>query len=359
MARLDSFLRLVVDQKASDLHFHSGNPPIIRHHNDMVPLPFRVLSEAEARRFILETMTSEQRARFENDQEIDYIYVLDGVGRFRANAFIQRNGMSIVFRVIPSRPPTIDDLGLPGSIRKLIKLSNGLVLITGPTGSGKTTTLAAMVHEINKNENRHIITVEDPIEFIHEPLESVITQRQIGKHTATFSEALRSALREAPDVLVVGELRDVETISLALSAAETGVLVIGTLHTNTAPKAINRIIDALPEDSRKQMRSVLSVLLRSVVAQRLCKRANGDGRIAVMEILLQNWAISHMIRENKTHQIEGYLQSVNYATSGMISLDTCIFNYIRDGLILLEEGLKVSDRPEQIKSMYAQLSEED
>ncbi len=359
MARIDSFLRLVVDQRASDLHFHAGNPPIIRHDDDMVQLPFRVLTEAESRRFILETLTTEQRAELEREQEIDYIYVIDGVGRFRANAFIQRNGLSVVFRVIPTRIPTIDRLQLPHSTRRLIKLANGLVLITGPTGSGKTTTLAAMVNEINQKEARHIITVEDPIEFVHEPAESVITQRQVGAHTASFGDALRSALREAPDVLIVGELRDVETISLALSAAETGVLVIGTLHTNTAPKAINRIIDALPDESRKQMRGVLSVLLRGVVAQRLCKRANGEGRIAVMEILLQNWAIANMIRENKTHQIEGYLESVNYSTTGMVSMDTCIFNYIKDGLISMQEGLKVCDRPDQLRSQCAELAEED
>jgi twitching motility protein PilT len=325
----------------------------------LVPLPFRVMSDAEARRFVLETMTSEQRALFEREQEIDYMYVIDGVGRFRANAFMQRNGISVVFRVIPNRMPTIDSLQLHGSVRKLTKLNNGLVLITGPTGSGKTTTLAALVNEINSNDARHIITVEDPIEFIHKTNKSVVTQRQVGEHCGTFADALRSALREAPDVLVVGELRDVETVSLALAAAETGILVIGTLHTNTAAKAINRIIDALPEESREQMRGVLSVLLRGVVAQRLVKRASGEGRIAVVEILLQNWAVSHMIRENKVHQMEGYLQSINYATTGMMGLDTCIFNFIRDGIIDLEAGMKVTDHPEQIKSMYDALPKED
>ncbi len=358
MARIDSFLRLVADQNASDLHFHAGDIPIIRHDNDLIPLPFRRLSETEARRFILEILTEEQRTQLLEDQELDFIYVLPKVGRFRANAFVQRGGLSVVFRVIPDRLPTLDELQLPVSIRKLIKLANGLVLITGPTGCGKTTTLAAMVHEINRTASRHVITIEDPIEFIHPPIQSVITQRQIGDHTMGFSHALRSALREAPDIVVVGELRDIETISLALSAAETGVLVLGTLHTNTAPKAINRIIDALPDESRDQMRGVLSVLLRAVVAQRLCKRASGEGRVAVLEILLQNWAISNMIRENKIHQMEGYLQSVNYASTGMLSMATCIFNHIRDGLITLDEGLKVADYPEQIKSMCEELPEE-
>lgn len=358
MARIDSFLRLVVDQQASDLHFHAGNPPIIRHNNDLVPLPFRVLSESETRRFVLETMTSEQRQQFEENQELDYIYVLDGVGRFRANAFVQRSGMSVVFRVVPGHIPTIDELEMPTSIKKLTRLANGLILITGPTGSGKTTTLAALVHEVNRNTHRHIITIEDPIEFVHEPIKSVITQRQVGEHTETFAAALRSALREAPDVLVVGELRDTETISLALSAAETGVLVVGTLHTNSAPGAINRIVDALPEENRKQMRGSLSVLLRGVIAQRLCKRANGDGRVAALEILLQNWAVANMIRESKTEQLEGYLQSANYATSGMLSMDSSVFNHIRDGVITQEEGLKIAARPDQLRDRCVELGEE-
>jgi twitching motility protein PilT len=359
MARIDSFLRLVVDQQASDLHFHTGKVPIIRHDNDLIRLPFRSLSDSESRRFIMEILTDEQRAVLDEEQELDFIYVLEGVGRFRANAFIQRSGISIVFRIIPERLPTIDELQLPFTIRKLIRLANGLLLVTGPTGCGKSTTLAAMVNEINVTSKRHIITIEDPIEFIHSPIESVVTQRQVGKHTDSFASALRSSLRESPDVLVVGELRDVETIALALSAAETGVLVMGTLHTNTAPKAINRIIDALPNESREQMRGVLSVLLRGVVAQRLCKRASGEGRIAVLEILLQNWAISNMIREDKVHQIEGYLQSVNYATTGMLSMDVSIFNLIRDGMITLEEGLKAAEYPEQLrKQCAAELPEE-
>ncbi len=359
MARIDSFLRLVVDQQASDLHFHAGNSPVIRHNDDLLPLPFRKLSAAESMRFVLETMTESQREVFKETQDLDYIYEIPDVGRFRANAFVQRNGASMVFRVIPTKMPTIDDLELPSSVRKFLRMTNGLVLITGPTGSGKTTTLAALIHEINRTDQRHIITVEDPIEFVHTPVSSVISQRQVGDHTASFGDALRSALREAPDVLVVGELRDVETIHLALTAAETGILVVGTLHTNTASKAIHRIIDALPEESRDQMRGVLSVLLRGVVAQRLCKRINGEGRVAVMEILLQNWAISHMIRENKTHQMEGYLQSVNYATTGMMSMDSSIFTYIKDGVISLEEGLKVTDRPEEMRNLCDELPKEE
>ncbi len=355
MARIDSFLRLVVDQKASDLHFHAGTPPMIRHQGDLIPLPFRSLSELESRRFLLEIMSEEQREQFERDQDVDFIYEIEGVGRFRGNVFVQQRGVSGVFRVIPFKLATIDELGLPRVVKKLIKLQNGLVLVTGPTGSGKTTSLAALVHEINRTSSRHVISIEDPIEFIHEPLHSVITQRQVGDHTQTFAAALRAALREAPDVLVVGELRDVETINLALAAAETGVLVFATLHTNTAPGAVNRIIDALPEESRDQMRGALSVLLRGVIAQRLLKRSDGDGRIAALEVLLQSFAISHMIRENKVHQIEGHLQSVGNEASGQQSLDYCIFSLVRDGLVSLDEAMKAANHPDQVESMCASL----
>src|SRR6185295_250886 len=266
MARLDSFLRLVVEQQASDLHFHAGNVPIIRHDGDLVPLPFRMLSEEETRRFLYEIMTPEQREGFERDQEVDFAYVIEGIGRFRVNAFQQSHGPGAVFRIIPARLPTIDELRLPAVLRKLAFQSHGLVLITGPTGSGKTTTLAAIIHEINNPSKRHVITVEDPIEFVHFPLQSVITQRQVGIHTEAFASALRSALRESPDVLVVGEMRDWEAVGLALSAAETGVLVFGTLHTNSAAKAIDRIIDVAPEEVREQVRGVISVLLKGVIA---------------------------------------------------------------------------------------------
>ena len=221
MARFDTFLRLVVDQGASDLHFHAGNVPIIRHHNDLVELPFRKLTEAETRRFLIEIMTKEQKEELDADQNVDFIYVMEGVARFRANIFMQRHGLGAVFRVIPEKLPSLEELMMPPSIRKLTKTANGIVLVTGPTGSGKTTTLAAMIRDINETSRRHIITVEDPIEFIHTPVKSVITQRQVGAHTESFAAALRSALREAPDVLVVGELRDLETMNLALSAAES------------------------------------------------------------------------------------------------------------------------------------------
>jgi len=246
----------------------------------------------------------------------------------------------------------------PGVVRKLTQLQNGLVLVCGPTGSGKTTTLAAMVNEINRTSQRHVITIEDPIEFLHAPLQSAITQRQVGKHTETFAGALRSALRESPDVIVVGEMRDLETITLAISATETGVLVFGTLHTNSASKAIDRIIDAVGEDGQEQIRGVLSVLLRGVVSQQLCKRANSDGRVAALEVLLQNYAVSNMIRDNKLHQLDGYLQTASSDGSGAQSLDYAVFNYVRDGIVTLEEGMRVASYPEQLKRLVQELPQD-
>jgi len=358
MARIDSFLRLVAEQQASDLHFHSGNPPIIRHDGDLMPLPFRMLSRDEVRRFVFEILTPEQKEEFERTNELDLIYVMEGVGRFRTNLLVQSHGIGAVFRIIPERLPDLDQLMFPRAIRKLTQLQNGLVLMCGPTGSGKTTTLAAMVNEINRTSQRHVITIEDPIEFLHVPAQSTITQRQIGKHTDSFAGALRSALRESPDVIVIGEMRDLETITLALSATETGVLVFGTLHTNSATKAIDRIIDAVGEDGQDQMRAVLSVLLRGVVSQQLCKRANSDGRVAVHEILLQNYAVAHMIRDNKLHQLDGYLQTASSDGSGAQSLDYAIFNFVKDGMVTLEEGMRVASYPQQLKRLVQELPQD-
>src|SRR5258705_291450 len=244
-----------------------------------MPLPFRVLSEVETSHFLLELLADEQRAQFEKTQETDFVYSIEGVARFRANIFVQSQGLGAVFRVIPNKVPTLGELRLPLAVKRLTQLGNGLVLVTGPTGSGKSTTLAAMVDEINKSSQRHVISIEDPIEFLHQPIKGAITQRQVGKHAESFAGALRSALRESPDVLVVGEMRDLETIHLAIAAAETGVLVIGTLHSNSASKALDRIIDVIPEESRDQVRSTLSVLLRGVVSQHLAKHASGEGAV--------------------------------------------------------------------------------
>ncbi|MCA1827807.1 MAG: type IV pilus twitching motility protein PilT [Myxococcales bacterium] len=358
MPRIDSFLRLVAQQGASDLHFHAGNVPIIRHEGELMSLPFRHLSEVETSRFLLELMTEEQRADFEEKQECDFVYSIEGVARFRANVFVQSHGLGAVFRVIPNQCPTMEQLGMPLAVKRLSMLNNGLVLVTGPTGSGKSTTLAAIVDEINKSSERHVISIEDPIEFLHQPIKGVITQRQVGEHAESFAGALRSALRESPDVLVVGEMRDLETINLAIAAAETGVLVIGTLHSNSAAKAIDRIIDVIPEESRDQVRSTLSVLLRGVISQHLAKHASGEGRVAALEILLQSYAVSNLIRENKVFQIDGYLETASNDGSGMQSLDACLFRLVKQGDITVDEALKFANQPESLKSLAAQLPED-
>ncbi|MBL9037228.1 MAG: PilT/PilU family type 4a pilus ATPase [Archangium sp.] len=345
MARIDSFLRLVAEQKASDLHFHAGNPPIIRMDGELTPLPFRPLGQAETKRFLLEIMTPEQRVAFETKPELDLLYELPGVARFRTNILQQTHGMGAVFRIIPKTLPDFDAMGLPASVRRLTQHQNGLVLVCGPTGSGKTTTLAAMVAEINRTSQRHIITIEDPIEFVHPSIQCMVTQRQVGVHTETFASALRSTLRESPDVLVVGEMRDAETIGLALQAAETGVLVLATLHTNSASKAIDRIIDVMPDEAREQARGTLSVLLRGVIAQQLCRRLNADGRVAAVEVLLMNYAVAHMIRDGKLHQLDGALETASNDGSGAQSLDHALFKLVRDEIISREEALSAANIP--------------
>ncbi|MBK5256136.1 MAG: PilT/PilU family type 4a pilus ATPase [Vicinamibacteria bacterium] len=358
MARLDSFLRLVAEQKASDLHFHSGAPPTIRFDGDLLPLPFRTLSDLETRRFLDEILTSEQKDILSLQGQVDVIYSLPHVGRFRGSIFNQAEGASAVFRVIPGSIPTLDDLGLPPSIENLARLQNGLVLVTGPTGSGKSTTLAALVRQINEGSARHIITVEDPIEYVHEPVLSRITQRQVGRHVESFGAALRSALREAPDVLVIGEMRDSETIQLALSAAETGVLVFGTLHTNTAGRAVDRILDTLSEDIRDHARGVLSVLLRAVIAQRLLRKSTGDGRVAAVEVLVGSSGLGHMIREGKTHQIEGLLQSAN-DLQGTLGFDNCLFRLARERLVAADEAIAFARIPDALRRRLGEMPRDD
>lgn len=360
MARLDSFLSVVVDQGASDLHFHAGSPPLIRHDGELVPLPFRTLSADETERFLREVLSPEMAKALEEDQDVDFIYAQPG-SRFRVNIFRQLHGLGAVFRVIPEEIPQLANLLVPAAVVRLVDLPNGLVVVTGPTGSGKTTTLAALVNEINTRQTRHVITIEDPIEFVHAPQQSVVTQRQVGLHAESFASALRSALREAPDVLVVGELRDLETMQLALQAAETGVLVFGTLHTGSAAKAVDRILDMVPEEAREQTRTVLAVLLRAVMAQNLCRAASGDGRVLISELLLQNLSVSTMIRDDKVHQIDSYLQTAANASegAGSQSMDSCLFRFVRDGLITEEDGLRYSAYPEALKKLLSAIKPED
>ncbi len=354
MPRIDSFLRLVMQQQASDLHFAAGAPPTVRHDGGLVPIPFRALGEDEARRFLYEILSEEQIAELEREQDLDFAHHLPGVGRFRVNMFVQRRGLGAVFRVIPEHVPDFDTLGLPPGLKELSRLGNGLVLFTGPTGCGKTTTQAALIQEINRHRSLHIITVEDPIEFIHDPMQSVVTQRQVGKHVRSWADALRSALREAPDVLLVGEMRDFETISLAVHAAETGVLVFGTLHTSSAAQSINRVIDVYPDDQIEQVRGVLSVVLRAVVAQRLVKLASGAGRVAATEVLLGGVAVGNMIREGKIHQVEATLRGMD-PSSGMHALDRSLLELVRERRVRWEEAMQHVRYP----ALFEEMAEEE
>jgi twitching motility protein PilT len=354
MARIDSFFRLVSEQKASDLHLHAGAPPVIRFDGELLPLPFRTLSDTETRAFLSEVLTPEQSELLDAQGQVDLIYGLPGVGRFRGNVFAQARGWSAVFRVVPPEPPRLSDLDLPPSVAGLARIQNGLVIVTGPTGSGKSTTLAGLVREINERSARHIITIEDPIEYVHSPQKSRVTQRQVGQHVATFAGGLRSSLRESPDVLVIGEMRDAETVQLALAAAETGVLVFGTLHTNSAARAVDRILDTLPDEVREHARGVLSILLRGVVSQRLLKAAAGDGRVAITEILVGSTAIASMIREGKTHLIDAALQSAA-DVRGLLGFDNALFRAVVARRITTDEALGEARQPDVLKRRVAEI----
>ncbi len=331
MATIDDLFRLMVEQKASDLHLTSGAPPYLRLHGDMHPLNYRELSNQDIQGLIFEILTEKQQKAFIEKWELDFAYVVEGLGRFRCNIFMQRKGLGAVFRTIPEKIKTASELGLPASIIDMVDAERGLILVTGPTGSGKSTTLAAMIQHINATREAHILTVEDPIEFVHSNLKCLVNQREVGTHTKTFSNALKAALREDPDIILVGELRDLETISLALTAAETGHLVFATLHTSSAAKTIDRIIDVFPAGQQSQIRSMLAESLRGVVAQNLFSRADGQGRVAAFEIMKGTKAVGNLIREGKIHQIPSIIQTS--AAQGMILFEKYIEDLVKKGLV--------------------------
>lgn len=331
MAAIDDLFKIMVEQNASDLHLTSGAPPYLRLHGKMLPLNYKELTSQEVQGLLFEILTEKQKKSFIEKWELDCAYTVAGLARFRCNIFMQRKGLAGVFRIIPEKIKSAQELNLPQGILDLIDCDRGLILVTGPTGSGKSTTLAAMIHEINMNSESHIITVEDPIEFVHQNIKSVINQREVGSHTKSFSNALKAALREDPDILLVGELRDLETISLALTAAETGHIVFGTLHTNNAAKTIDRIIDVFPSGQQAQIRTMLSESLRGVVAQTLFPRADGQGRVAAYEILKSTKAVANLIREGKIHQIPSAIQTGSSA--GMVSFEKYVDDLVRKGKV--------------------------
>jgi twitching motility protein PilT len=336
MAALDDLLKLTKQHNASDLHLTSGSPPYLRIHGEMLRLNYKSVSAEVCQGLIFEILTERQRESFQENMELDFSHSVRGLGRFRVNVFMQRNGLGAVFRLIPENIQTISELGLPDQILDLIDVSEGLVLVTGPTGSGKSTTLASIIHTINERERAHIITIEDPIEFVHNNKQSLINQREVSSHTHSFSNALRAALREDPDIILVGEMRDLETMSLALTAAETGHLVFATLHTNSAVKTVDRIIDVFPEGQQGQIRSMLSESLRGIVAQALLPRADGKGRAVIAEILFNVPAVANLIREGKGYQIASVMQTGR--AHGMLTFESSVNELTRSGLITRDEG---------------------
>ena len=340
MARLLAF---AVERGASDLHVHAGLPVRLRVHGDFRAVEERALSPDQTRRLLHELLTPEQQETLAARGQVDFAYTLPGIGRFRANVYRQQRGTDGVFRVIPAEPPSLSDLGLPLDLARFANYHQGLVLITGPTGSGKSSTLAALVRIVNEERRDHVVTIEDPVEFVHRPQRCVVNQREVGRHTRSFSRALRAALREDPDVIVVGELRDLETISLALTAAETGHLVLATLHTQNAINTLNRLIGVFPADQQPQIRTMVAESLRAVTSQRLAVRADGAGRVAALEVLVANKAVSNLVRENKTFQIRSVMQTG--ASQGMRFLDQSLEELVRAGTITREEAARHAEDP--------------
>ena len=330
MMTMENLLRETVEKGASDLHLSAGEPPLLRFQGDLLRTERPPLGPGEVTELVTSIMTEPQRQIFEVEHEVDFAYELAGRGRFRVNVFVHSRGPGAVLRPIPTEIPSLDSLCMPAVLRELCTRERGLVLVTGTTGCGKSTTLAAMIDIINETWDAHILTVEDPIEFVHRPKRCLVNQREVGRHTGSFSNALRSALREDPDVILIGELRDLETISLALTAAETGHLVFGTLHTSSAPKTIDRIIDVFPPGQQSQIRTMLSESLEAVVAQTLLKK-KGGGRVAGCEILIGAPAVRNLIREAKLHQIPSLMQTGQRV--GMQTLDMGLADLVNRGLI--------------------------
>jgi twitching motility protein PilT len=338
MARIDDYLREVLQRRGSDLHFIAGDPARIRLYGDLTALRPDPLTQDFVREALYEIMPPKATQRFEAQDGADFAYSLADLGRFRVNVMRQLNGMGAVFRAIPSKALSMDELKLPEAVRQLAKANNGLILVTGKTGSGKSTTLAAMIDDINKRVKGHILTIEDPIEFVHQRKSCLISQREIGVHSQGFAAALHSALREDPDVILVGELRDLETMSIAVTAAEMGILVMGTLHTNGAAQTVDRMINVFPADKQSHVRTMLSTSLRGVISQQLLQKSDQTGRVAALEILINTSAAANLIRQGKLDQLENTMQAGG--ASGMRTMDSSIQILFDQGLVSGKEAFK-------------------
>ncbi len=331
MAQIDAFFKLMNAQGASDLHMVAGQQPILRIHGDMERVKYNLFENDDLKAMLYEIIAEDKVKKFEETGDVDFGYEIPGLSRYRGNLFNQRNGVGAVFREIPSDILTVKQLGLPSVVSRLSSLPKGMVLVTGPTGCGKSTTLAAIIDEVNKKRKDHILTIEDPIEFVHQSQNCIVNQREVGVHTKGFAQALRGALREDPDVILVGELRDLETISLAMEAAMTGHLVFATLHTLNAAKTVDRVVEIFPANQQSQVRSTLADSLRAVVSQTLFKRADIKGRVAALEILICTPAVRNLIREAKTYQIPSAMQTGK--KYGMQTLDDAILEILQKGWI--------------------------
>jgi twitching motility protein PilT len=350
--RIDAFLRDVLSRNGSDLHFVAGDPPRIRLFGELQSLRQEPLGQDETREMLTEIMTRRALQRLEEQDGADFAYTIPGVSRFRVNVFRHIGGIGAVFRAIPSKALTLEQLNMPEAVRSLCRTNNGLILVTGKTGSGKSTTLAAMIDDINARIKGHILTIEDPIEFVHARKNCLVSQREVGIHSPGFAEALHSALREDPDVVLVGELRDLETMSIAVTAAEMGILVMGTLHTNGAAATVDRIVNAFPSDKQAHVRTMLSTSLRGVVSQQLIQRADKRGRVAALEILINTPAVSNLIRQGKLDQLENTMQSGGQF--GMRTMDSAIQELLDKSMITGRSAYEKSinkQRFEQLKEM--------
>ena len=344
----------VIERRASDLHIAAGAQPTIRIRGRLTPLDeFPVLTPADTREIVYSILNNDQRQRLETDWQVDLAYAIPNRARFRVNAYFQRSAIGAAFRLIPAQIIGIDELGLPPIVHDLCKKPRGFVLCTGPTGSGKSTSLAAMVNEINETREEHIMTIEDPIEFLHKHKKCLVNQRELGSDAQTFSAALRGALRQDPDVILVGEMRDLETISTALTAAETGHLVFATLHTQDTPQTIDRIIDVFPPHQQHQVRVQLSVALQGIVTQTLLPTADGSGRCLAAEVLVPTPAIRNLIREGKTHQIYSVLQTS--ASAGMQTMDASLVGLVRDGKITRQLAEQRSNTPDELRRLLGDM----